>query len=250
MLNSSETASQFESMSLDLALVALDEIAKQRASKSKLSSRSDVEVFCNRIIAKDDDEQIDFIEGLIARGVSLDTIFEEFIPNIAERLGNLWKQNKLSFVEVNIGTQRLQRLSRIYENRYLGPLYLFPSGPAILLILPKGEIHTLGLITASGIFKKCGTNPFVAVGYTDEEILHLMATTEFKLVGMSVSHSGNIASCVQTAKKIKRFTKNKIPIVLGGQGTHNLTEATDVSVFDALTKDPKATLKLMKLDRQ
>ena len=93
MLNSSETASQFESMSLDLALVALDEIAKQRASKSKLSSRSDVEVFCNRIIAKDDDEQIDFIEGLIARGVSLDTIFEEFIPNIAERLGNLWKQN-------------------------------------------------------------------------------------------------------------------------------------------------------------
>ena len=245
MLNSSETASQFEAMSIDLALAALEEIAKQRARESKIDDRSDVEVFCNCVIAKNDEEQIAFIEKLISDGASLDTIFEDFIPSIAERLGNLWKQNRISFFEVNIGTQRLQRLSRIYEKRYLGPVFLFPSGPPVLLILPKGEIHTLGLITASGIFKKFNSNPFIAVGYTDQEILDLLVATDFKLVGMSVSHSGNIASCVQTAKKIKSLSDKKIPIVLGGQGTQNLSKKVDISVFDAITKDPKVALELI-----
>ena len=206
MSYSHEAATQFDSKSLDLALLALNELAKRKSNKKVTYDWMDISKFCESIIAKNDVLQVQLIENLIGRGVSLDIIYETFIPEVAESLGNLWKKNKVTFVEVNIGAQRLHRLSRIYEKQYLGPMYMFSEGPDILLILPGQEVHTLGLITASGIFKKSGANPFIAVGYSDHEIIALIKEQDFKLIGMSVSNSHNILDCLKTAKNNKKYT--------------------------------------------
>ena len=156
--NTSGTAEQLDSGSLDLALLALNELARRKSETPTTFHNKDLRNFCESIIARDDQVQIELIEELISRGISLNIIYETLIPKAAETLGNLWKENKVTFVEVNIGTQRLQRLSRIYDKHYLGPMYVSPEGPEILLILPLKEVHTLSLITASGTFKKNFTN--------------------------------------------------------------------------------------------
>ena len=240
-----ETAKQFDSASLDLALLALSELAK-RKSKTKISyEKKDVEKFCDSIIARNDETQVELIEKLIARGISLEIIYEIFIPETAETLGNFWKEDKLTFVEVNIGAQRLQRLSRIYEKQYLGPMYMFSEGPEILLILPDKEVHTLGLITASGIFKKNGANPFIAVGYSEKEILDLINSHNFKLIGISVSNSERIEQCLKVAKNIKTSVKTKIPMVIGGQGINQAKPERLYTVFDEITTDPSKALELI-----
>ena len=240
-----ETAKQFDSGSIDLALLALNELAK-RKSKNKLTfNKNDIEAFCDSIIARDDNTQVELIDKLITRGISLDIIYEIFIPEAAETLGNFWKENRLSFVEVNMGAQRLQRLSRIYEKQYLGPMYMFSEGPEILLILPEKEVHTLGLITASGIFKKNGANPFIAVGYSDTEILGLIGSHNFKLIGISVSNSENIEQCLTIAKNIKASLKTKVPMVIGGQGITQVKSKELYTVFDEITIDPSEALELI-----
>ena len=240
-----ETAKQFDSGSIDLALLALNELAK-RKSKNKLTfNKKDIEAFCDSIIARNDNTQVELIDKLITRGISLDIIYEIFIPEAAETLGNFWKENRLSFVEVNMGAQRLQRLSRIYEKQYLGPMYMFSEGPEILLILPEKEVHTLGLITASGIFKKNGANPFIAVGYSDTEILGLIGSHNFKLIGISVSNSENIEQCLTIAKNIKASLKTKVPMVIGGQGITQVKSKELYTVFDEITIDPSEALELI-----
>ena len=243
---SNEAATQFDPKSLDLALLALNELAKRKLSKKITFDRNDILKFCESIIAKNDDLQVHLIENLIGRGISLDIIYETFIPEAAESLGNLWKENKVTFIEVNIGAQRLHRLSRIYEKQYLGPMYIFSEGPDILLILPGQEVHTLGLVTASGIFKKNGANPFIAVGYSDEEIIELIKLQSFKLIGMSVSNSDNIASCIKTAKKIKKNITKNIPMVVGGQGINQAKSPELFEVFDQITTNPSEALELIK----
>jgi methanogenic corrinoid protein MtbC1 len=243
---SNEAATQFDSKSLDLALLALNELANRKSNKKITYDRTDISKFCESIISKNDDLQVRLIERLIKRGVSLDIVYETFIPEVAESLGNLWKKNKVTFVEVNIGAQRLHRLSRIYEKRYLGPMYMFSEGPDILLILPGQEVHTLGLITASGIFKKSGANPFIAVGYSDNEIIDLIKDQEFKLIGMSVSNSQNILDCLKTAKSIKKHITKNIPMVVGGQGVNQCSNSELLAVFDKITINPIEALELIK----
>lgn len=243
---SNETAMQFDSKSLDLALLALNELAKRKTRKKISYDSMDISKFCESIVSKNDDLQVKLIDTLIGRGISLDVIYETFIPEVAESLGNLWKESKVTFVEVNIGAQRLHRLSRIYEKQYLGPMYMFSEGPDILLVLPGQEVHTLGLITASGIFKKNGANPFIAVGYSDKEIITLIKSQSFKLIGMSVSNSDNIPDCIKTAKNIKQHITENIPMVVGGQGVNQSSNPELFAVFDHITTNPSEALELIE----
>jgi hypothetical protein len=245
MLNIESTGKQFESSTLDLALVALDELAKRKINENLNYVDSDISVFCDAIISENDDLQIELIDDLISGGISLAVIYEKFIPEIAERLGNLWKESKVTFVEVNIGAQRLQRLSRIYENQYLGPMYISNLEPDILLILPNKEIHTLGLIMAAGIFKKNGANPFVAVGYSNIEIRKLIKSRNFELIGFSISNSDNLTDCLESALDIKKFTKGTVPIILGGQGVKDIPNNIDLSLFNLVTSVPKKALEFL-----
>lgn len=242
---SNETVQQLDSRSLDLALLALNELANRKSNKKVTYDLMDISQFCESIIAKNDDLQVQLIDTLIGRGISLDIIYETFIPEVAESLGTLWKENKVTFVEVNIGAQRLHRLSRIYEKQYLGPMYMFSEGPDILLILPGKEIHTLGLITAAGIFKKNGANPFVAVGYSDDAIITLIKSRDFKLIGMSVSNSENIDDCLRTAKNIKNHLAVNTSMVVGGQGVIQSKNRELYKVFDQITTNPSEALKLI-----
>ncbi len=246
MLETDLTDVGSEHSSLNLALLALSEIAQRKSNDGLSYKEEDVEKFGDAIRANNDDEQIEQIERLIRAGVSLDIIYEKFIPEVAELLGNQWKSNKVTFVEVSIGAQRLQRLSRIYEKQYLGPLYSFASGPDILLILPKGEIHTLGLITASGIFKKAGSNPSVAVGYSENELLELVKKNEFKLIGLSVANSGNLSEAIAIANLMFNNLDQCPPIIIGGQGISRSTNEEQLKVFALSTQDPSEALKLIK----
>ena len=245
MLNNESTGNQVEASTIALALMALDELAKRKISQKLSYKDVDLQNFCDAIIAENDDLQIELIDNLIQSGVSLEIIYEGFIPQTAERLGNLWKESKLTFVEVNLGAQRLQRLSRVYENQYLGPIYISSTHPDILLILPQNEIHTLGLIVAAGIFKKNGANPFVAVGYSDKEIKELIQSRNFLLIGYSISNSDNIHECIKSSKEIKLFTKGKIPLVLGGQGVNDLPDHMNLTSFNLVTSEPKKALKFL-----
>ena len=113
-----------------------------------------------------------FFEDILIK--STDLLIEELIPKTADKLGNMWKQDQVSFIDVSFGVDRLQKLLRIYEKKYLGPLYLDFKGPPILLILPRTETHSLGIITASMIMKKNGVNPFLALGYSESKLIDLI----------------------------------------------------------------------------
>ncbi len=235
---------------LQLALSALSQLSAQKQVEALSIQDYDIEEFCNSVLDKDDEHQITIIESLIRKKQSLDLIYEEFIPRVAERLGQLWDENEVSFVEVSIGVQRLQRLAHVYEQRYLGPLYLFANGPKILLILPGNETHTLGLITAAAIFRKNGTDPHLAIGFSDEELLNTLNNHDFKIVGISASCSNSFDEILRLQKLIRSQTDLTVPIVLG-TNTENLTDnRAKLDVFDLVTSNPLEVIDLVSSDRK
>ena len=86
----------------------------------------------------------------------------------------------------------------------------------------------------------------MAVGYSDQQIMELVDSHYFRLIGISVSNSENIPECLKTAKYIKARCSRSIPIVLGGQGITNVKNKELYSVFDDITGNPTQALKLIR----
>ena len=143
-----------QSEKLDLAIYALSEVATKKIKTEIILLEDDIHAFCESILLRDEDAQIKLINDLCNEFNSTNLLIEELVPKAAMKLGNMWKKDQVSFVDVSFAVDRLQKLIRIYEKKYLGPLYYDFKGPPVLLILPKTETHSLGIITASMIMKK------------------------------------------------------------------------------------------------
>ena len=146
----------------DLAVLALSELAANKKSVSDFLKRNDeVQDLCNSVLLDDETHQVQVIEKILATGITIDDVYEFFLPEAAALLGIYWEESKVSFSQVSLGSQRLQKLARIFEKNYLGNFYSFGPGPDVMLILPERELHMLGVVLAAGMFRKEGANPSV-----------------------------------------------------------------------------------------
>ena len=112
-----------ESEKLSLAIYALSEVATKKIKSGIILLEDDLDIFCNSILSRDEDAQIKLINNLCNEDKSTDLLIEQLIPKTADKLGNMWKLDQVSFVDVSFAIDRLQKLIRIYEKKYLGPLY-------------------------------------------------------------------------------------------------------------------------------
>ena len=232
-----------ESEKLSLAIYALSEVATKKLKSSIILLEDELDMFCHSILSRDEEKQVQIINNLCNKIKSTDLLIEELIPKTADKLGNMWKQDQVSFIDVSFAVDRLQKLLRIYEKKYLGPLYLDYKGPAILLILPKTETHSLGILTASMIMKKNGANPFLALGYSESKLIDLINSIDFKLFGISMSCNTSIEDSIKLAKFLKK-TKPLTPIVLGTSFEFSKDNKSKMKkIFSKITSDPIEAIK-------
>ena len=232
-----------ESEKLSLAIYALSEVATKKLKSRIILLEDELDMFCHSILSRDEEKQVQIINNLCNKIKSTDLLIEELIPKTADKLGNMWKQDQVSFIDVSFAVDRLQKLLRIYEKKYLGPLYLDYKGPAILLILPKTETHSLGILTASMIMKKNGANPFLALGYAESKLIDLINSIDFKLFGISMSCNTSIEDSIKLAKFLKK-TKPLTPIVLGTSFEFSKDNKSKIKkIFSKITSDPIEAIK-------
>jgi len=238
------TSEEYEKLSL--AIYALSEVATKKIQTETICFQNELDVFCNSILSRDDEFQTKFINDLCRKIGSTDPILEQFIPQVAGKLGQMWKDDQVSFLDVSFGVDRLQKLIRIYEKKYLGPLYYDYQGPPVLLILPKTETHSLGIITASIMMKKNGVNPFLAIGYSQQKLMDLINTIDFKLFGVSASCNNSLKECIQIGKTLKKINPG-VPIVLGSSVEEAKEFKSSIkNIFSKITKDPLEAINLIK----
>ena len=135
-----------------------------------------------------------------------------------------------AFSQVSLGSQRLQKLVRIFEKNYLGNFYSFGPGPDVMLILPEAELHMLGMVLAAGMFRKEGANPTVVVGRHLEEVFNEIESREFSLVGISLVNREKLSDIVKLARHLKMRFKD-IPLCGGRSGEGINLETPCMSIY-------------------
>jgi MerR family transcriptional regulator, light-induced transcriptional regulator len=200
----------------------------------------DVERFLQVLRGFDESAVDNFVAGALENGISADQLLVELVGGAAHEVGELWKQDRLNFVEVTLATGRLQRIVRALGCEIqAGPGVDGEARPVILLTAPVGQAHTLGLLMVAEFFQAASWTVCLGNPFDPTPAAEVAANRFLDVVGISLSLTDGTGTIRDEIRKIRRRSRNRsIAVLLGGPALHlepNLARdvGADASCLDA-----------------
>jgi methylmalonyl-CoA mutase cobalamin-binding subunit len=184
---------------------------------------------------------------MMAAGVSWEEVVDTYIPAAARRLGELWCIDEVSFVDVTVGTARLQSMLRD-----LGPVWSQetasdPLAPNVLLIVRQDAYHTLGAMVAAEQLRRSGVSVRLSLGASDDLVVEMVGSKRFDAVLISAASSERLESVRDLVKKVRMAMRPAAPIVVGGTMLDTDRDVEIITGADFVTSNPQEALRLCGL---
>ena len=148
--------------------------------------------------------------------ISFAMVTDTYIPEAARRMGDEWMDDQLSWLDVSIGTARLQSLVREISAAWTADQADSHSLGAVLLLVPEGEQHTLGPMVVMGQLRRLGISVCLRINATQRELTNLMDQRQFDGILVSVATETRLHSAAVLIKTMRTLRKKLPPIIIGG----------------------------------
>jgi MerR family transcriptional regulator, light-induced transcriptional regulator len=173
--------------------------------------------FAALILSEPDDAAFAFVENIIARGASVETVFLDWLAPTAQHLGKLWESDAADFAQVTLGVGRLQMIMRQLGDAFFEQGRRSDGGESALLTVIPGEQHSFGLSMVAEFFRRAGWNLCTGPFTSHQELTSLVHNHWFDVVGFSVSSDRRLDELKQDIQGIRRDSRNsRVGIMLGG----------------------------------
>lgn len=202
-----------------LVEAALQSVATTKQSSAPRSREEWVQRLCAEIMSDSETSHRNVISALLATGVSTEDVLQTYVPAVARRLGELWIQDKATFVQVTVGASRLQALFQNEKRPSLGKWLdrTVPLGQSMLMILPETEDHTLGAFVAADQFRRHGIWVRMSIRLKPHELVRVVEEGCFSMLGMSLASHKSVAGVEELIKFLRSAMDHCPPIVIGGR---------------------------------
>ena len=179
---------------------------------------AEIRVFAGLLLCQNEDRVVlAHLDGLRARGLSLDVLYLDLFQPAARHIGELWHADLCTFVDVTLAIGTMQKLLRTF-----GPDFHKNGRPAdgsrqaLLAPLP-GDQHTFGLSMVAEFFRRGGwsvwSTPYGSLADLDD----LVQGTWFAVVGFSVSREDRLDELAAVVRMVRRASCNAgVGILVGG----------------------------------
>lgn len=178
---------------------------------------ADRTAFLDALLSEESERAAQLIESHLGRGHEMSNILIELCAWAAREMGELWTDDRVSFVDVTIGVCRLHdvvhRFSGVQE---LAALPALTAAPSILIASAPGEQHVFGVLVASELFRQQGWEVTTDTSGDAQAIVRHVAGRRFDLAGLSVSHDGAVGDLTTLVSAMKKAAKNPSMKMLAG----------------------------------
>lgn len=163
-------------------------------------------------------EAVAYLRGLQTLGMPTETLYLELLAPVARHLGVLWELESSDFVEVTLGLQRLQDLAhQISDANLAAEEAPVKVGRRALFVAMPGEQHVFGTQLVGEFLRRAGWDVWDAPGAHEADILSLVKSEWFALVGFSISSAAQLDPLAAIIRKVRRGSANRdIRIMVGG----------------------------------
>lgn len=160
------------------------------------------------------------VDRLIACGVSIDAIYDTYIPRAAARLGEMWVDDAIAFTGVTLGMARLtevfRRLSPMFLKDRTTTAWTRPLGGQALFALGPGENHCLGVAMAADYFQRAGWSVRVELRAGRDDLERIVRERPFDLIGLSSGSRRMIPDLRRTVARLRAAARPSTRFLLGG----------------------------------
>jgi methanogenic corrinoid protein MtbC1 len=183
-------------------------------------SSQDVLTFVRLLLAWDVAVSGDYVEAMCQKGTSLESIFLDLFAPAARFLGQLWEEDLCDFTDVTIALSRMQQLLRDLGPAFEGESSLDMVDPdrSALLVAAPGDQHTFGAFIVQEFFRRAGWRVHGGSLGSTEELLNLVASEPFDVVGLSVSNDVTADDFAATIRSVRVAARSRtVRIMVGGR---------------------------------
>ncbi|WP_297773388.1 hypothetical protein [uncultured Roseovarius sp.] len=159
------------------------------------------------------------IAAMVANGIPSEEIYATYVPDAARYLGEMWVQDRASFVDVTVGAARLQALFRARDAVDMGGWMdrSIPLGQSVLMIVPTFEDHSIGAFVAADQFRRHGVWVHMAIGLEGPELQHLVGSGRFAMAGITAGSAKTLERLTDLIDYLRSNEDGCPPIVIGGK---------------------------------
>lgn len=195
-------------------LVALHDPAADAPAAVRNRS-AEIAHLATMLLGPDNDDAQNYILKLKDEGVSLDDLHAELLEPAARRLGELWEDDTVDFVDVTLGVSRLQRLVHLFEG--LDQIPGYDDKRRVLLACAPGEQHSLGSTIVQKFLRAAGWHVWTCASPRIEEPAELAAREWFGVIGFSLSSDTHVDALAAAIARLRQVSLNpKVGIMVGG----------------------------------
>ena len=172
----SDSAGERERGVAALAEEVIRRLASSRPSEADARRKQRLlDIFCEMLTTGDGDRAAQFVSQLRAGGVGYDALHLDWIAPAVRQLGKGWTDDTLSFAAVSLASSRLHLILRSLgreQNRPQEP-GLTPSaeGLRLLIAIPDGESHTLGIEIFANLVRHHGWDAELSLAETAQALV-------------------------------------------------------------------------------
>lgn len=207
----------------------------------------EVEQLADLLLRAPDTACLNFVQRQLDRGLSFEAILVHLLAPATRRVGEAWADDRVGFLEASIAYGRVQQLlRRIAQDA--GPA----SGEAIrvgrvLLSVPEGEQHTLGLFTVAEVLLRDGWEVVVGRPVLEAPPATLVHGEWFDAVLFSAAHERHAGRLKREIAQVRRRSRNpELVVVIGGHLAAANPEAWRDAGADAPGCDADVTSALLQ----
>lgn len=206
----------------------------------------DVREFVNVVLENDADVICEYVSNLRDSGESLPDLYLSLLAPAARELGEMWNRDDCSFTAVTLGVSRLhQVLMRFSPCFSANQPEDQDAGHRALIIPVPGEDHTFGLFMLAEFFRREGWNICSATPGTTEELVGLVKSGAFDVVGCSLSTEQHMETLVSMIEAVRGHSRNQdIKIIVGGRIFSEQPELVDTVGADATASNGLDAVRL------
>lgn len=191
------------------------------------------------------DELLVVVEGILSRGVSVDSVFVDLLAPAARRLGQHWEDDDCDFLDVTMGLWRLQEVMREVTLRFPPPRTATVQPRAALFAPAPGDSHSLGALMVEEVFARAGWQTEVLPECKRKELLQILADRSFDVVGLTLSCDCPNASLADLIAAMRSVSKSPdLKILIGGRMVNARPEVADEVGADGTATDACGALAL------
>jgi methanogenic corrinoid protein MtbC1 len=158
-----------------------------------------------------------FIGELRALGATTESLYLGVLTSAARRLGEMWLADRADFMQVTIGTGRLQELLRLLAPDFQATAATHVNPSSVMLMPAPGEQHTFGLLMLGEFFRRSGWHVIGGPGASGSEPLEMVRRSWVDVAAFSIGSRSLLEQLVTLIRRVRRASRNPgLRVMVGG----------------------------------